>query len=85
MPTSQGRIGPECVNLTVPSETSRRVGLEVRLYFWTGRGSGATLGARLRSRENELRILGLELGFVFLNEGADVICHLEQFLPLLLV
>ena len=49
------------------------------------RGSGATLGARLRSRENELRILGLELGFVFLNEGADVICHLEQFLPLILV
>ena len=27
--------------------------------------------------QDELRILGLELGFVFLNEGADVVCHLE--------
>ena len=83
--TGRGRIGPECVNLTVPSETSRRVGLEFVCIFGQAGGSGATLGARIRSRENELRILGLELGFVFLNEGADVICHLKQFLPLLLV
>ena len=73
LPTSWGRIGLEYLNLTIPRELIVRVARE-----------NPTWGS-LRSRENELRILGLELGFVFLNEGADVICHLEQFLPLLLV
>ena len=40
LPTSWGRIGPECVNLTVPSETSRRVGLEFVCIFGQAAGPG---------------------------------------------